>query len=229
MRIALFTTCLVDTAYPAAAIAITAVLERLGHTIEVPSGQTCCGQMHHNSGYVADSTRLAERFVRDFAPYDVIVTPSASCAGMVRHMYPEHLGIDAPKVHEFTELLVDVLGVTDVGARLKGRAAYHPTCHSLRTLRLGDRPATLLRAVRDLTLVELPDAEQCCGFGGTFAVKNADVSAAMAADKAVAVESVDVDYLVTVDASCLMQIGTTLQRRCTPVRTLHLAEVLAAQ
>lgn len=229
MRVALFTTCLVDTAYPAAAIAITTVLERLGHTVEVPLGQTCCGQMHHNTGYVAESAKLAERFVRDFAAYDVIVTPSASCAGMVRHMYPEHLGIKAPNVHEFAELLVDVLGVTDVAARLPGRAAYHPTCHSLRMLGLGDRPTALLRAVRDLTLVDLPDAEQCCGFGGTFAVKNAAVSAAMAADKAAAIEALGVDFLVTVDASCLMQIGTTLQRRGAPVRTMHLAEVLAAQ
>jgi L-lactate dehydrogenase complex protein LldE len=185
--------------------------------------------MHHNTGYVVDSAKLAERFTRDFAEYDVIVTPSASCAGMVRHMYPEHLSIEPPTVYEFTELLVDVLGVTDVGARLSGSAAYHPTCHSLRMLRLGDRPMKLLRAVRDLTLVDLPDADQCCGFGGTFAVKNVDVSAAMASDKATAIVSVDVDYLVTVDASCLMQIGMTLQHRGASVRSMHLAEVLAAQ
>jgi L-lactate dehydrogenase complex protein LldE len=229
VRIALFTTCLADTVAPQVAIAVVTVLEGLGHTVEVPPAQTCCGQMHLNAGYASDAGKLGLRWVRTFASYDVVVTPSASCAGMVRHMYPSQLGVDSPPVHEFTELLVDVLGVIDVGARLAARATYHPTCHSLRMLRLGDRPTQLLKAVADLELVELPAADQCCGFGGTFAVKNEAVSAAMASDKVDAVEAAEAEVLVTVDASCLTHLDGTMRRRGSRIRSMHLAEVLASR
>ena len=228
MRIALFVTCFNDTAFPGVGRAIVNVLERLGHTVEFPANQTCCGQMHHNSGYHRESRKLAERFVEVFSPYDVIVTPSGSCAGMVRHMYPKQLALTPPPVHEFSELLVDVLGVEDVGAYFPHRVTYHPTCHTLRALRLGDRPTKLLRAVRGLELVELDNAEECCGFGGTFAVKNVEVSTAMLTDKNRHVLATGAEVLVAADTSCLMHIGGGLARTRAGVRTMHLAEILAS-
>src|SRR4051812_39672403 len=195
MRIALFATCLADTMFPAAAQATVALLERLGHEVVFPPEQTCCGQMHINTGYQRQALPLIERYVRTFAPYDVIVAPSGSCVGSVRHQHAMvasaagNAGLAAraedlaTRTYELSELLVDVLGVEDVGAYYPHRVTYHPTCHSLRVLRVGDKPLRLLRNVRGLELVELPEAEQCCGFGGTFAVKNADTSTAMLADK----------------------------------------------
>ncbi|MDQ0830809.1 heterodisulfide reductase subunit B [Streptomyces achromogenes] len=195
MRIALFITCFNDMMFPRTGQAVTELLERLGHTVEFPQGQTCCGQMHFNTGYRPETLPMVSRFAEVFAGYDAVVTPSGSCAGMVR----DHHRVVAAQfgdrelvgaveqvvstVYELSELLVDVLGLTDVGARFPHRVTYHPTCHSLRMLRVGDRPLRLLRAVKDIDLLELPDAESCCGFGGTFALKNADVSNAMLADK----------------------------------------------
>ncbi|MFJ2806100.1 (Fe-S)-binding protein [Kitasatospora sp. NPDC087271] len=240
MRIALFITCFNDTLFPDTGRAVVTVLERLGHRVEFPQEQTCCGQMHFNTGYRPDAVPLVTRFARAFADYDAVVTPSASCAGMVRDNHPllaERHGTASllrqvtelvPRVHEFTEFLTDVLGVTDVGARFPHRVAYHPTCHSLRGLRLGDRPDRLLRAVEDIDLVDLPAADSCCGFGGTFAVKNADTSAAMLADKNAAVLDSGAEVLCAADNSCLMHIGGGLSRRGATVRTLHLAEILAA-
>ncbi|MEU1423939.1 (Fe-S)-binding protein [Kitasatospora sp. NPDC005751] len=240
MRIALFITCFNDTLYPGTGRAVLTVLERLGHTVEFPRDQTCCGQLHFNTGYRPEAVPLVARFARAFADYDAVVTPSASCAGMVRDHHPllareyGNPGLQrqvedlVPRVHEFTELLTDVLGVTDVGARFPHRVAYHPTCHSLRGLRLGDRPSRLLREVEDLDLVDLPAADSCCGFGGTFAVKNADTSAAMLADKGDAVLDSGAEVLCAADNSCLMHIGGGLSRRRAAVRTMHLAEILAA-
>ncbi|MER7758071.1 (Fe-S)-binding protein, partial [Kitasatospora sp. NPDC097643] len=180
MRVALFITCFNDTMFPGTGRAVVTVLERLGHTVEFPQEQTCCGQMHVNTGYRTDAVPLMARFTRTFADYDAVVTPSASCAGLVREHHPalaeeysppqlrRQVAELGPRVYEFTEFLTDVLGVTDVGARFPHKVAYHPTCHSLRGLRLGDRPERLLRAVKDLDLVELPGADSCCGFGGTF-------------------------------------------------------------
>ncbi|WP_030231242.1 (Fe-S)-binding protein [Streptomyces sp. NRRL S-350] len=239
MRIALFITCFNDTVFPATGRAVVTVLERLGHTVAFPQEQTCCGQMHINTGYRTDAVPLVARFARAFGEYDAVVTPSASCAGTVREHHPalaERYGPPglhrqvaelAPRVHEFTEFLTDVLGVTDVGARFPHRVAYHPTCHSLRGLRLGDRPQRLLRAVRDLDLVDIPAADSCCGFGGTFAVKNAETSGAMLADKAAAVLETGAEVLCAADNSCLLHIGGGLSRRGAPVRTMHLAEILA--
>ncbi|GAA0667087.1 (Fe-S)-binding protein [Kitasatospora atroaurantiaca] len=240
MRIALFITCFNDTMFPGTGRAVVDVLERLGHQVDFPQEQTCCGQMHFNTGYRPDAVPLVERFARVFGEYDAVVTPSASCAGMVRHGHPvlaeEHGGPDlaqrvaevTPRVFEFTEFLTDVLGVTDVGAYFPHRVAYHPTCHSLRGLRLGDRPMELLRAVGGIELVDLQAADSCCGFGGTFAVKNAETSGAMLADKTAAVRGSGAEVLCAADNSCLMHIGGGLSRQDAPVRTMHLAEILAA-
>jgi L-lactate dehydrogenase complex protein LldE len=224
VRVGLFVTCLGDTLFPSAGQAVVRVLERLGVEVEFPEEQTCCGQMHLNSGYADEGLALARRLAAVFEGYDAVVTPSASCAGMVR----EQLGADAPPVRELSEFLVDVLGVEDVGAYYPHRVTYHPTCHSLRTLRVGDRPARLLSAVRGMELVELPDERECCGFGGTFAVKNADVSTAMLSDKVRNVLDTKAEVVCAVDSSCLMHIGGGLSRGRTGVRTVHLAEILAS-
>ncbi|GIF07383.1 (Fe-S)-binding protein [Actinoplanes siamensis] len=240
MRIALFVTCLADTLFPEAAKATVRLLERLGHEVVFPVEQTCCGQMHVNTGYQPEALPLVRNYVSTFAGYDVIVAPSGSCVGSIRHQHPAvaaaagQAGLAArahdvgARTYELSELLVDVLGVEDVGACFPHRVTYHPTCHSLRMIRVGDKPLRLLRHVRGLELIELPDAEQCCGFGGTFALKNAETSAAMLADKMTAVESTGAPICTAGDASCLMHIGGGLRRAGSPVRTLHLAEILAA-
>jgi L-lactate dehydrogenase complex protein LldE len=224
VRVALFVTCLGDTLFPSAGQAVVRLLERLGVEVEFPEEQTCCGQMHLNSGFADEGLALARRFAAVVEGYEAVVTPSASCAGMVR----EQLGAEAPAVYELSEFLVDVLGVDDVGAYYPHRVAYHPTCHSLRALRVGDRPSRLLTQVRGMKLVELPDALECCGFGGTFAVKNADVSTAMLSDKVRNVLATHAEVLCAVDSSCLMHIGGGLSRGRTGVRTAHLAEILAS-
>jgi L-lactate dehydrogenase complex protein LldE len=238
VRIALFVTCLADTMFPAAAKATVHLLERLGHEVVFPEDQTCCGQMHINTGYQKDALPLVRRHVQVFEPYDVVVAPSGSCVGSVRHQHAMVAAGDpalatraaavASRTYELSELLVDVLGVEDVGASYPHRVTYHPTCHSLRVLRVGDKPVRLLRQVRGLDLVELPAAEQCCGFGGTFAVKNADTSSAMLADKIAHVLETGAEVCTAGDSSCLMHIGGGLSRQQTGVRTVHLAEILAS-
>jgi L-lactate dehydrogenase complex protein LldE len=224
VRVGLFVTCLGDTLFPSTGQAVVRVLERLGVEVEFPDEQTCCGQMHTNSGFADEGLALARRLGAVFDGYEAVVTPSASCAGMVR----EQLGEDGPPVYELTEFLVDVLAVDDVGAYYPHRVTYHPTCHSLRSLRLGDRPERLLASVRGMELVDLPDALECCGFGGTFAVKNADVSTAMLSDKIHNVLDTRAEVLCAVDSSCLMHIGGGLTRGRAGVRTVHLAEILAS-
>ena len=239
MRIALFVTCLADTLYPDAGRATVALLERLGHQVEFPPGQTCCGQMHVNTGYQRDALPLVRRYVETFQDRGVIVAPSGSCVGSVRHQHAmvaracgdEVLAHRAEAVgrrtFELSQLLIDVLGVEDVGAYYPHRVTYHPTCHSLRMLRAGDRPLRLLRRVGGLELVDLPDAEVCCGFGGTFALKNADTSTAMLADKMRNVLSTRAQVCSATDSSCLMHIGGGLSRLRAGVTTVHLAEILA--
>jgi L-lactate dehydrogenase complex protein LldE len=200
------------------------VLERLGHEVAFPAEQTCCGQLHLNSGYRKEALALADRFERIFDRYEAVVSPSSSCVGTIRELRPAL----APRVFELSEFLVGPLGVEDVGASFPYRVTYHPTCHSLRVARVGDAPLRLLRAVRGLDLVELPDATECCGFGGTFAIKNADTSSAMLADKCSAVVSTGAEVCTAVDGSCLMQIGGGLARAHAGVRTMHLAEILAS-
>lgn len=238
---ALFVTCLVDALFPEVGKATVAVLERLGVEVTFPITQTCCGQAHTNTGYQRDALGLVHNFVEAFEPYDVVVAPSGSCVGSVRHqhaMVARAVGDEAlarraeavaGRTFELSEYLVDRLGVTDVGASYPHTVTYHPTCHSLRLLGVGDKPLALLRAVRGLELIELPDAEQCCGFGGTFAVKNADTSTAMLADKMAAIVRTGAEVCVASDSSCLMHIGGGLSRLRAGVRTVHLAEVLAAQ
>jgi L-lactate dehydrogenase complex protein LldE len=241
VRVALFITCFNDLLFPEVGRATVAVLRRLGHEVEFPVGQTCCGQMHFNTGYREACVPLVRRFADVFAGFDAVVTPSASCAAMVRHHHttvaaesgdaslPDAVAGVAPRVRELSEFLVDDLGVTDVGARFPHAVAFHPTCHSLRLLRVGDRPQQLLGAVDGLTLVDLPGADQCCGFGGTFAVKNAETSIAMGGDKVEAVEASGAEVLTSADTSCLMHLGGLLSRRGSPVRVMHLAEILATE
>jgi L-lactate dehydrogenase complex protein LldE len=238
MRVALFTTCVVDALFPEAGRATVRLLERLGQPVEFPLEQTCCGQMHANSGYF--EVELVRRYVDTFADYDAVVVPSGSCAGSIRHQHPmiaraagaEALAARAEavaaKTYELSQFLVDVLGTDDVGAYFPHRVTYHPTCHSMRMLGVGDRPLRLLRKVRGIDLVALPRWDECCGFGGTFAVKNPDVSAAMLADKMEAVIETGAEVLCAGDRSCLMHIGGGLERIRAGVRTLHLAEILAS-
>ncbi|HEY7207747.1 MAG TPA: (Fe-S)-binding protein [Gaiellaceae bacterium] len=231
MLIALFVTCVGDTLFPEAGRATVEVLERLGHEVAFPAEQTCCGQMHVNSGYREEGARLARRFVEVFDGYELVVAPSSSCVGTVRELYPGLLGEKPPlleRVLELSELLVHRLGVEDVGASFPHRVAYHPTCHSLRVTRVGDAPVRLLRHVRGLELVEQARADECCGFGGTFALKNADTSSAMLADKCACIEESGAEVCTALDGSCLLQIGGGLSRRGSPVRTVHLAEILAS-
>jgi L-lactate dehydrogenase complex protein LldE len=222
VRIALFATCIADTMYPEAARATVEILERLGHDVVFPREQTCCGQMHLNSGHVREADALARRFAAIFGEYDLVVSPSSSCVGTVR----EHYGIT--NVFELSELLVQHLGVEDVGASFPQRVTYHPTCHSLRVTRVGDAPLRLLMNVEGLDLVELPRATECCGFGGTFSIKNAETSSAMLDDKLDCIEGTGARFCAALDASCLLQIGGGLSRRQSQVQPLHLAEILAS-
>ena len=238
----MMTTCLVDALFPDVGKAVVTVLERLGHEVVVPEGQACCGQMHINTGYVDDALPVVRNQVSSLTEVDAdaVVAPSGSCVGSVRHQHvtlarnagDERLAEQAQalsdKTYEFSELLVDVLGVTDVGAYFPHTVTYHPTCHSLRMLRVGDKPLRLLQAVDGLDLVELPGAQECCGFGGTFALKNEPVSSAMLADKVEAVQSTGADICSTSDSSCLMHIGGGLSRLETGVGTRHLAQILAS-
>jgi L-lactate dehydrogenase complex protein LldE len=240
MRIAVFATCLVDGLFPEVGKATISVLRRLGHDVDLPPSQTCCGQMHVNTGYPREALPLIRSYVKTFEEYDAVVAPSGSCTGSIRHQHAAvaeesgdlSLAADARRVaartFELSEFLVDRLGVTDVGAYFPHRVTYHPTCHSLRLLRVGDRPYRLLREVRGIDLVELPGADSCCGFGGTFALKNSEVSTAMLADKMSGILETGAEVCTAGDASCLMHIGGGLSRLRTGVRTLHLAEILAA-
>jgi L-lactate dehydrogenase complex protein LldE len=242
VEIALFITCVTDTLFPEAGRATVRVLERLGHRVVFPGAQTCCGQLHANSGYVDEAMPLLSRFVRVFSSgrFDAVVCPSGSCVAMVRGHYGRlaagsgdgalvaAVGGLVPRVFELSEFLVGELGVVDVGAYFPHRVAYHPSCHSLRVLGVGEAPLRLLRGVGGIDLVELPDASVCCGFGGTFAVKNADTSAAMLADKIRCILDTGAEVCTAVDSSCLMHIGGGLSRLRTGVRTAHLAEILAA-
>jgi L-lactate dehydrogenase complex protein LldE len=240
VRVALFITCFNDTLFPETGRATVSLLERLGHQVVFPIEQTCCGQMHFNTGYQREAIPLVRRFVEVFKGYEAVVAPSGSCVGMVRELYPmaaelandkqllhdvEELG---SRVFELSEFLVKKLGVTDVGAYYPHRVTYHPTCHSLRMIKVGDAPLELLRAVGGIDLVELEEARECCGFGGTFAIKNADTSTAMLSDKLRHVLDTRAEVCTAGDNSCLMHIGGGLKRGRAGVRTVHLAEILAS-
>ena len=240
MQVALFITCFNDTLFPNVGIATTHLLERLGLTVDFPEEQTCCGQMHYNTGYQREAIPLVRHFVEVFEEAEVVVAPSASCVGMVRDLYPRAAALSGdrqlveaverliPRVYELSELLVRRLDITDVGAYYPHRVTYHPTCHSLRVLHVGDAPVQLLRAVKGIDLVELPNARECCGFGGTFAIKNADTSLAMLSDKTRCVLDTGAEILCAADTSCLLHIGGGLHRQRAGVATVHLAEILAS-
>ncbi len=238
MRVALFITCFNDTMFPNVGIATTRLLERLGLDVDFPEAQTCCGQMHFNTGYQQEAVTLARHFVEVFKDAEIIVAPSASCVGMVRDLYPKAAAWTGdvalteaveqllPRVYELSEFLVKYMDITDVGAYYPHRVTYHPTCHSLRVLHVGDAPLQLLRAVKGIDLVELPSARECCGFGGTFSIKNADTSLAMLSDKMRCVLDTGAEVLCAADTSCLMHIGGGLHRQRAGVTTIHLAEIL---
>ncbi len=249
MRVALFIPCFNDALFPVTAVATLRILERLGHRVEYPREQTCCGQIHFNTGYRNDARKLMRRFLRLFSGYEVVVAPSASCVAMVREQYPELArekgdpGLEKEvaelvrRTFELTEFLVGRLGVEDVGASFPARVAFHPTCHSRRSIDVGDAPERLLRAVRGLELVPFPGSEECCGFGGTFAVKNAHTSLAMMEDKIRSIRESGAEVLTAVDNSCLMHLAGGMHRQGVlreegeageGVRVLHLAEILAA-
>ena len=241
MKVALFVTCLNDTMFPSTGHATVALLRRLGVEVEFPKAQTCCGQMHVNSGYVREAIPVVRTFVDAFAGYDAVVTPSGSCVASARHQHKivaERSGDQAliraveaisPRVYELSEFLIDVLGVVDVGAYFPHRVTLHPSCHATRMLGVGDRTKRLLGAVGGITMLDLPEAEECCGFGGTFSMKNPDVSVAMGSDKARHVRESGAEVLVAGDNSCLMHIGGILTRERAGIRVMHLAEILAAQ
>ncbi|MDN5893682.1 MAG: (Fe-S)-binding protein [Nocardioides sp.] len=241
MKVALMVTCVNDAMFPETGKAVVSLLRRLGVDVEFPEAQTCCGQPMVNTGYMDEAVPVVRTFVDAFAGYDAIVTPSGSCAGSARHQHAmiarragdpgleRAVAETSPRTYELSEFLVDALGVVDVGAYFPHLVTYHPTCHSLRMLGVGDRPRQLLENVRGLRLAELPRAEECCGFGGTFAVKNADTSVAMGADKARHVRGTEAEVLVAGDNSCLMHIGGILSRQRSGVRVMHLAEILAQE
>lgn len=240
MKISLFITCFNDTIFPDTGKATVELLERLGHTVEFPMDQTCCGQMHYNTGYHEDTIPLVRKFTEVFSDAEAIVSPSASCIGMIQEFYPkvaelagdhelsDRISALTPRVFELSQFLVNKLGVEDVGAYYPHYVTYHPTCHSLRILKAGDAPLKLLRNVRGIELVELPKAEECCGFGGTFAIKNAETSTAILGDKIHHIKSTGAEVCVAADNSCLMHIGGALQRLQSGIKSVHLAEILAS-
>src|SRR6476469_8043474 len=240
MRVALMVTCVNDAMFPETGKAVVRLLRRLGVDVDFPAGQTCCAQPMVNTGYLDEAVPVVRTFVDAFEGYDAVVTPSGSCAGSARHQHAivgrrsadtvlqQRIAVISPKLYELSEFLVDVLGVEDVGAAYPHRVTYHPTCHSLRMLRVGDKPLRLLRNVRGMTLLELPAADQCCGFGGTFALKNAETSTAMLADKMRNVLGTGAEALTAGDSSCLMHIGGGMSRLRSGTKAVHLAEILAS-
>ncbi len=237
MRVALFVTCLVDQFFPSVGEATVHILRRLGVDVDFPEEQTCCGQPAFNTGYWHEARDVAEQMLTVFEPYDHVVAPSGSCVMMMKHFYPDLFQGDEPKhsqaaalaakTYELSQFLIHVLKKEDVGARFSARVTYHDSCHSLRGLRMVDEPRRLLRAVRGLELVEMEASDRCCGFGGTFAVKMADISVAMLRDKIESIRRTGARYVVSSDASCLMQIAGMLHRQKLPIQTMHLAELLA--
>ena len=242
MRVALFSTCIGDALFPDAHKASALVLSRLGYEVVFPEGQTCCGQMHVNTGYQEQAVPIIQTYADAFADpsIDYVVAPSGSCAGTVREQHvrlAERYGnkalVDgatqaANKTYELTEFIVDVAGVTNLGAFFPHRVTYHESCHSRRFLKVGDRPYKLLEAVEGIELVDLPNVEECCGFGGTFSVKLPEVSAAMVSDKVRHIKESKAEFVTAGDSSCLMNIAGAMSRQHNGIRALHIAEILAS-
>jgi len=240
MRASLFITCYNDTLYPETGRAVVRLLERLGVQVDFNPGQTCCGQMHANTGFRGEAFSQAKRLIRLYRDSEAVVIPSSSCVAMLRDQYPgliDELGNAAlrkefdillPRVYELSEFLLDKLGVEDVGSYFPHKVTYHASCHGLRVLQLGDRPFRLLARVRGLEQVPLENLDRCCGFGGTFSVKNAEVSSAMMAAKLQDVLATGAEYCTALDNSCLMHLGGALHREFAAMRTIHMAEILAS-
>jgi len=239
MRASLFITCYNDTLFPETGRAVVNLLQRLGVELEFHPAQTCCGQMHANTGFRGEAFSLAKRLVHLYREAESVVIPSSSCVAMIRDQYPglfAELGNESlrkdfaallPRIYELSEFLVDCLRVEDVGACFPHCVTYHASCHGVRSLHLGDRPYRLLSKVRNLTQVDLPNADRCCGFGGTFSVKNAEVSSAMLATKLQDVVSTNAEFCTALDNSCLMHLGGAMHRQYLGMKTIHLAEILA--
>jgi len=231
-RVSLFVTCIVDQVFPQVGIAMTQVLERLGYEVDFPDAQTCCAQPAFNSGYREEAAKVARHFLETFRDSEYIVVPSGSCTSMISHHYADIFGKQpdlAARVWEFSRFLTEVAGVEDVGARFDGVVTYHDSCHALRELHIKDGPRRLLAKVQGLTLREMEAAEECCGFGGTFSVKFPEVSGGMARTKIDSILKTEAGTVVSIDSSCLMQLQGVIDRAKLPIRTLHLAEVLAAR
>jgi L-lactate dehydrogenase complex protein LldE len=237
-KLALFIPCFVDQLSPQVGLDMAAVLRRLGFELDFPEAQTCCGQPAFNAGFWNEARPVAEHFVRVFRTAETVVCPSGSCATMVRNFYPEllrssSLHADAlalgKRVFELTEFLTRVAGVTDVGASFPHRVTYHDACHLLRELHIKDGPRALLRQVQGLDLVEMNASEECCGFGGAFSIKMADISAAMGETKAGFIDATGAEYVTACDSSCLMHIECVLRRKNLQAKTIHIASILAAQ
>jgi L-lactate dehydrogenase complex protein LldE len=240
MRASLFITCYNDTLFPETGRAVVRLLERLGVMLEFLPAQTCCGQMHANTGFRAEAFSQARRFVRLYQDAEAVVIPSSSCVAMIRDQYVglfEELGNEQlrkefatllPRVFELSEFLVDHLAVEDVGAYFPHRVTYHASCHGLRGLHVGDKPMRLLSKVRAIELVPLANLDRCCGFGGTFSIKNSEVSSAMLDTKLRDVAATRAEYCTALDNSCLMHLGGALHRQSAAMRTIHIAGILAA-
>jgi L-lactate dehydrogenase complex protein LldE len=238
-RVSLFVTCIVDQVYPEIGLAAVAVLERIGYEVGFPRDQTCCGQPAFNAGYRKDAARVACRCLQALRDAEYVVVPSGSCAAMIKHHFEKLFAGDAerlaearqlaPRVWEFSQFLLDVAGVEDVGARYEGAVTFHDSCHGLRALKIKAGPRRLLAHVKGLTLKEMDAAEECCGFGGVFSVKFAGISGAMTRTKIASIQRTGAGTVVGVDAGCLMQIGGALSRAGLPIRTMHLAQVLASR
>ncbi len=235
MRVSLFITCLIDALYPQVGVSTVKLLRRLGVEVDFPEGQVCCGQPAFNSGYSDASREAAASLIRAFVDAEYVVGPSGSCVSMIHHYYPalfagHPLEKEAKafigKTYELSQFIVEVLGKDDLNARFTGRATYHTSCHMTRGLGVVDPPIRLLKNVQGLELVDLPHREDCCGFGGTFAVKMADLSTAMADEKIDHVSQTRAQYLVGSDMACLMHLGGRAERRGESVKVLHLAELL---
>ena len=235
--VTLFIQCLVDGIYPEVGEALVLIFRTLGFNLICPSKQTCCGQTAFNAGYHREAGAAAKRFIDIFETAEVIVCPSGSCVTMVRHHYPRLFGEDGPwqqrarqvaaKTYELTEYLVDILGVEDLGARYDGTITYHDSCHLLRNLRVKAQPRKLLAKVSGAEFIEMYDSDRCCGFGGSFSVKYADISAAMVADKVNNIIASGADTVVGCDMGCLMNIQGMLSRKRSAIKTMHIAQILA--
>lgn len=238
-RVSIFVTCVVDQVFPKVGLAMADVLERLGFEVDFPESQTCCGQPAFNSGYRAEARKVAEHFLRVFSHADCIVVPAGSCCAMISHHFAELFEDSSPekkqlhemesRVFEFSRFLTDVARVEDLDARFEETVTYHDSCHALREMHIHSGPRRLLSKVKGLTLVEMDAAQECCGFGGTFSVKFPEVSGGMARTKIDSIRRTGATTVVSIDSSCLMQLQGAISRAELPIRTLHLAEVLASR